>query len=330
MDREPRARSASRSPLGARACRPPAAARRDPRLGPSRARARRARGSRAPSWRHGARALVLVLVMVVATGVATAAVLLSGTRHSAPLAGTFPGSRKSLSSTSYRIGFTPDITGGVVGWCDQIDFTTRLVHPTKRDHFARVYGTFGGGAAGCGSGPTAAEPFIDSDVVGGSGGRDGRHFSYQVAYYLTAPQVAAVRASPDAHDPHPPRTGAPRRLPRRRRLSQQERGGTPRTIGAFGPVALAGNGRELARRHPPRGTAMGSRPTVSWRRTSRGGRASPRRPRPFMDFQYSEIYRNVPLRGSRRRAPARSTAPVSPGRSSSSATSSCRSGRSRR
>src|SRR6202020_1398267 len=140
--------------------------------------------------------VVVVLVMGVATGVATAAVLLSGARHSAPLAGTFPGSRKSLSSTSYRIGFTPDITGGVVGWCDQIDFTTRLVHPTKRDHFAREYGTFGGGAAGCGSGPTAAEPFIDADIDSGSGGGGSQHFAYAVAYSLPAPQVAAVRVSP--------------------------------------------------------------------------------------------------------------------------------------
>ncbi|HXB66458.1 MAG TPA: hypothetical protein VNV42_16460 [Solirubrobacteraceae bacterium] len=222
-----------------------------------------------PSWRHGARALVLVIVMALATGVATAAVLLDGATHSAPLAGAFPGSKHSLSSTNYRIGFTPDITGGVVGWCDQIEFTTRLMHPTKRDHFARVYGTDGGGAAGCGSGPTAAEPFIDADVVSGSGGRDGRHFSYQVAYYLTAPQVAAVRVSPTLTILTRPEPGLPDGYRVAVGFPAQEGGGTPRAIGAFGPVALAADGGELARRHPPTGGPWVPDPTVSWRRSPR-------------------------------------------------------------
>jgi hypothetical protein len=262
-----------------------------------------------PSWRHGARALVLVVVMVVATGVATAAVLLSGARHSAPLAGTFPGSRKSLSSTSYRIGFTPDITGGVVGWCDQIDFTTRLVHPTKRDHFAREYGTFGGGAAGCGSGPTAAEPFIDADIDSGSGGGGSQHFAYAVAYYLTAPQVAAVRVSPTLTiltRPEP-------RLPDGYRVAvgfpQLQHGDSLRAIGDshkrlsasiralgafFAPVALAGNGRELARRHLSGGQPWVPDPTASWGRNPHalgtpGALA-------HLDHRYSRIFRNLPLR----------------------------------
>jgi hypothetical protein len=240
-----------------------------------RAHARAARTAAGlPSWRHGARALALVLVMALATGGATAAVLLSGARHSAPLAGTFPGSRRSLSSTSYRIGFTPDITGGVVGWCDQITFTTRLLHPTKDNHFIalrRLYGAYGGGAAGCGRGPTAIEPFIDSDVVSGSGDRDGQHFSYQVAYYLTAPQVAAVRASPTLTiltRPEP-------RLPDGYRVAvgfpAQEHGGTPGAMGAFRPVALTENGSELARRHLGGGAPWVPDPTVSWRRSSGAG-----------------------------------------------------------
>ena len=237
-----------------------------------RAHARAARTAAGlPNWRHGARALVLVLVMALATGGATAAVLLSGTRHSAPLAGTFPGSRRSLSSTNYRIGFTPDITGGVVGWCDQINFTTWLTHPTKRAHFERLSEAYGGGAAGCGSGPTATEPFIDSDVVSGSGGRDGQHFSYQVAYYLTAPQVAAVRASPTLTILTRPEPGLPDGYRVAVGFPEQEHGGTPGAMGAFRPVALAENGSELARRHPPGGAPWVPDPTVSWWRNSRAG-----------------------------------------------------------
>jgi hypothetical protein len=239
-----------------------------------RAHARAARAAAGPpNWRHGARALVLVLVMALATGGATAAVLLSGTRHSAPLAGTFPGSRRSLSSTSYRISLTPDITGGVVGWCDQITFTTRLLHPTKDNHFIafrRLYGNYGGGAAGCGRGPTAAEPFIDSDVVSGSGSRDGQRFSYQVAYYLTAPQVAAVRASPTLTILTRPEPLLPDGYRVAVGFPEQERGGTPQAMGAFSPVALTENGRELARRHM-RGSwrPWVPDPTVSWQRDPR-------------------------------------------------------------
>jgi hypothetical protein len=264
-----------------------------------------------PSWRHGARALVLVLVMVVATGVATAAVLLSGTRHSAPLAGTFPGSRKSLSSTSYRIGFTPDITGGAVGWCDQIDFTTRLVHPTKRDHFAREYGTFGGGAAGCGSGPTAAEPFIDADIDSGSGSGDGQRFAYAVAYYLTAPQVAAVRASPtltiltrpeprlpDGYRvavgfPQPPHGDSLRAIGN----SHERLSASIRALGAFfAPVALAGDGRELARRHLSGGRPWVPDPTVSWRRDPHARAILDALDLRALDHRYSRLFRNLPLR----------------------------------
>ncbi len=253
-----------------------------------------------PNWRHGARALALVIVMALATGGATAAVLLSGTRHSAPLAGTFPGSRRSLSRTSYRIGFTPDITGGAVGWCDQIDFTTRLVHPTKRNHFLRLYGTYGGGAAGCGSGPTAAEPFIDSDVVGGSGGRDGQHFSYQVAYYLTAPQVAAVRASPTLTILTRPEPGLPNGYRVAVGFPEQEHGGTPGAMGAFRPAALAENGRELARRHLPEGAPWVPDPTVSWWRSARAGLRARGLLRPLA-LQYADTHR----RGlSRHRPPA--------------------------
>ncbi len=246
------------------------------------------------NWRHGARALVLVVFMALATGGATAAVLLSGMRHSAPLAGTFPGSRRLLSSTSYRIGFTPDITGGVVGWCDQIDFTTRLAHPTKRDHFQRVYGTFGGGDAGCGSGPTAAEPFIDADVVGGSGGGDGRHFSYQVAYYLTASQVAAVRASPTLTILTRPEPGLPDGYRVAVGFPEQQRGSTPQAMGVFSPVALAGDGRKLARRHLPRGRPWVPDPTVSWQRGSRTG-PSARGIFGVPARRYAGVYRYVTL-----------------------------------
>jgi hypothetical protein len=237
-----------------------------------RAHARAARTAAGlPNWRHGARALVLVLVMALATGGATAAVLLSGTRHSAPLAGTFPGSKRSLSSTSYRIGFTPDITGGVVGWCDQINFTTRLLHPTKHNHFQRLYGTYGGGDAGCGSGPTATEPFIDSDVVSGSGGEDGQHFGYQVAYYLTAPQVAAVRASPTLTILTRPEPGLPDGYRVAVGFPAQQRGGTPQAVGAFRAVALGRDGRELARRQPLGIRPWTPDPTVSWQRSAGAG-----------------------------------------------------------
>jgi hypothetical protein len=289
-----------------------------------RAHARAARTTAGlPSWRHGARALVLVLVMALATGAATAAVLLSGATHSAPLAGTFPGSKSSLSSTSYRIGFTPDITGGVVGWCDQIELTTRLAHPRRHDHFQRVY-SFRGGAAGCGSGPTVAEPFIDADVVGGSGGRHGWHFSYQMAYYLTAPQVAAVRASPTLTiltRPEP-------RLPNDYRVAvgfpEQEHGGAPRAMGAFSPVALGDGGRELARRRLPGGTTPPCPGCAAGRLAcTRGGLGS-------WPFSTRRRAGTRPCGGGRRRPPARSTAPASPELSSSSATSSCRFGPSRR
>jgi hypothetical protein len=261
-----------------------------------RAHARAARTAAGlPSWRHGARALVLVLVMALATGGATAAVLLSGTRHSAPLAGTFPGSRRSISRTSYRIGFTPNITGGVVGWCDQINFTTRLLHPTKRNHFQRLSGTYGGGAAGCGSGPTAAEPFIDSDVVGGSGSRDRQHFSYQVAYYLTAPQVAAVRASPTLTILTRPEPGLPNGYRVAVGFPEQERGGTPRAMGAFSAVALARDGRELARRHSLGGRPWVPDPTVSWQRGRRAG-PSGRGILWALNHRYSGFFRNPPLR----------------------------------
>ncbi len=219
-----------------------------------------------PSWRHGARALVFVIAMALATGGATAAILLSGTTHSAPLAGTFPGSRRSLSSTSYRISLTPDITGGVVGWCDQIEFTTKL-RTAKRGPSH----TYGGGAAGCGSGPTAAEPFIDSDVVGGSGSRDGRHFSYQVAYSLTAPQVAAVRVFPTLTILTRPEPGLPYGYRVAVGFPEQKHGGTPQAMGAFSPVALAGDGRELARRNPRGYEPWVPDPTVSWQRTLRAG-----------------------------------------------------------
>jgi hypothetical protein len=255
-----------------------------------------------PSWRHGARALALVIVMALVTGAAAAAVLLSGTTHSAPLAGTFPGSRSSLSSTSYRIGFAPDISGGVVGWCDQINFTTRLVHPTKRNHFQRLYSTYGGGAAGCGSGPTAAEPFIDADVVGGSGGGHGQHFSYQVAYYLTAPQVAAVRASPTLTILTRPEPGLPDGYRVAVGFPEQERGGTPRAIGAFRPVALAADGRELARRRQlPGGRPWVPDPTASWWRGPRVGPGA-RGPIGVLALQSANgFFRNVPRR---RRPPA--------------------------
>ncbi len=261
-----------------------------------RAHARAARAAAGlPSWRHGARALVLVLVMALATGGATAAVLLSGARHSAPLAGTFPGSRRSLSRTSYRIGFTPDITGGVVGWCDQIDFTTRLVHPTKRNHFQRLSGTYGGGAAGCGRGPTAAEPFIDSDVISGSGSRGGQHFSYQVAYYLTAPQVAAVRASPTLTILTRPEPGLPDSYRVAVGFPEQELGGTPQAMGAFSPVALARDGRELARRHLPGWRPWVPDPTMSWQRRPGAGPGA-RGSLGVLAPRYAGIFRNLPLR----------------------------------
>jgi hypothetical protein len=250
-----------------------------------------------PNWRHGARALVLVTVMALATGGATAAVLLSGTRHSAPLAGTFPGSRRSLSSTSYRISLTPDIGGGVVGWCDQIEFTTRLVHPTKRNHFRRLYGTYGGGAAGCGSGPTAAEPFIDADVVSGSGGREAQHYSYQIAYYLTAPQVAAVRASPTLTILTRPEPTLPDGYRVAVGFPKPEHGGSPQAMGAFNPVALAANGRELARRHLPGGEPWVPDPTVSWQRSRRVGPGA-RGVLGVLALRYAEtsLFRNVPVR----------------------------------
>jgi hypothetical protein len=215
--------------------------------------------------RHGARALALLALIVLLTGgAAAAAVLLGGTHPSAPLAGALPEPRQSLGPTSYRIGFTPDISGGHVGWCDQVDFTTR--EPSLgHGHFERVYG---GGASGCGRAPTAAEPFIDADVVSGSGGREGRHFSYQVAYYLTAPQVAAVRASPTLTiltRPEP-------RLPDGYRVAvgfpQVEDRGSRQAIGRINPVALAANGRELATRRLPGGTPWVPDPTVSWQRSA--------------------------------------------------------------
>ncbi|MFZ1924725.1 MAG: hypothetical protein WAU42_01145 [Solirubrobacteraceae bacterium] len=219
-----------------------------------------------PGWRHGARALALLAFMALLTGGAAAAtVLLGGTHSSAPLAGALPEPRQSLGRTSYRIAFTPDIAGGHVGWCDQVEFTTRE-RSLGHGHFERQYG---GGASGCGSGPTVAEPFIDADVVGGSGGREGRHFSYQVAYYLTAPQVAAVRASPTLTiltRPEP-------RLPDGYRVAvgfpRIEHGGSPQAIGAFNPVALATNGHELATRRMPGGTPWVPDPTVSWQRSPR-------------------------------------------------------------
>ncbi|HEV3322760.1 MAG TPA: hypothetical protein VG147_11315 [Solirubrobacteraceae bacterium] len=220
-----------------------------------------------PGWRHGARALALLAFMALLTGGAAAAVLLGGTHPSAPLAGVLPEPRQSLGPTSYRIGFAPDISGGHVGWCDQVDFTTRE-RSLGRGHFERLYG---GGASGCGRGPTVAEPFIDADVVSGSGGREGRHFSYQVAYYLTAPEVAAVRASPMLTiltRPEP-------RLPNGYRVAvgfpQVEHGGSPQAIGAFNPVALDANGHELATRRLPGGTPWVPDPTVSWQRTPQVG-----------------------------------------------------------
>jgi hypothetical protein len=221
-----------------------------------------------PGWRHGARALALLAFVALLTGgAATAAVLLGGMHSSAPLAGALPEPRQSLGRTSYRIALTPDIAGGHVGWCDQVEFSTRE-RSLGHGHFERQYG---GGASGCGSGPTVAEPFIDADVVGGSGGREGRHFSYQVAYYLTAPQVAAVRASPTLTiltRPEP-------RLPDGYRVAvgfpQVQHGGSAQAIGAFDPVALAANGRELATRRLPGGTPWVPDPTVSWQRSPRVG-----------------------------------------------------------
>ncbi len=219
-----------------------------------------------PGWRHGARALALLASMALLTGgAAAAAVLLGGTHSSAPLAGSLPEPRQSLGRTSYRIGFTPDIAGGHVGWCDQVEFTTRE-RSLGHGHFERLYG---GGASGCGHAPTVAEPFIDADVVGGSGDHQGRHFSYQVAYYLAAPQVAAVRASPTLTiltRPEP-------RLPDGYRVAvgfpQVEHGGSPQAIGAFNPIALDANGRELATRRLPGGTPWVPDPTVSWQRSPR-------------------------------------------------------------
>jgi hypothetical protein len=221
-----------------------------------------------PGWRRGARALAVLALMALLTGgAAAAAVLLGGSHSSAPLAGAVPEPRQSLGRTSYRIGFTPDIAGGHVGWCDQVDFTTRE-RSLGHGHFERLYG---GGASGCGRAPTVAEPFIDADVDSGSGGREGRHFSYQIAYYLTAPQVAAVRASPTLTiltRPEP-------RLPDGYRVAvgfpQVEHGGSPRAIGAFKAVALAADGRELATRRLPGGAPWVPDPTVSWQRTPRVG-----------------------------------------------------------
>src|ERR1700722_15190773 len=221
-----------------------------------------------PGWHRGARALALLAFMALLTGgAAAAAVLLGGTHSSAPLAGVLPEPRQSLGRTSYRIGFTPDITGGHVGWCDQVEFATRE-RSLGHDHFERLYG---GGGSGCGRGPTGAEPFIDADVVGGSGGREGRHFSYQVAYYLTAPQVAAVRASP----PLTILTRPEPRLPDGYRVAvgfpPVEHGGLRQAIGAFKPVALAANGRELATRRLQGGTPWVPDPTVSWQRRPQVG-----------------------------------------------------------
>jgi hypothetical protein len=228
----------------------------------SRERAAWTAGAR-PGWRHGARALALLVFMALLTGGAAAAVLLGGAHSSAPLAGAVPEPRRSLGPTSYRIGFTPDIAGGHVGWCDQVDFTTRE-RSLGHGHFERLYG---GGASGCGRGPTVAEPFIDADVVGGSGGREGRHFSYQVAYYLTAPQVAAVRASPTLTIFTRPEPSLPDGYRVAVGFPQVEDGGSPRAIAASNPVALAANGRELATRRPSAGTPWVPDPTVSWQRS---------------------------------------------------------------
>jgi hypothetical protein len=134
--------------------------------------------------------LAVVLVGLVVSGSAAAAVISLSAKRSQPLAGTVPGAPAShspgleavsLSGAQYRITVTPDLTAGDIGWCTTINYTYR--------------GKSGPGSGGeCGSSyPTRNAPLFGPGASSFGFSAPAPQIGDTVHYLLTGPGVGYVR-----------------------------------------------------------------------------------------------------------------------------------------
>jgi len=131
---------------------------------------------------RGRRLFIWVVLAVLVAGSTAAAVGVFGSTASAPPSGSLStaGAGSAFAATSYRIAVTPNLNGGAVGWCVQ-------------DVLRYRQGSSGGG--GCDGIQLRDKPII---AAGGGFSADGGPSTYVVTtdlYFMTAPQVAAVRVS---------------------------------------------------------------------------------------------------------------------------------------
>jgi hypothetical protein len=182
--------------------------------------------------------LFATATVLAAGGAAGAIAALTGER-SAPVSGSIPGAVSSPHSGvgpyTYRVGVTPSLADGVVGWC-----------VSMTEHFPRV-GRLGGVAGqGVSCGERLGSPFVGLNLGGvGTGGRSSAVIRTYV--YLTTSEVAAVRISPTLTI----LTRRDRSLPQNQRIAiafARTRENAPE---ANPPVPLSSNGRPIPVRPVP-------------------------------------------------------------------------------
>ena len=152
---------------------------------------------RFPAWRWRPLALIAVVTLGGASGALAAAGVFSGPTGTVPASPRPSGVAISIAGSTYRIAILPDVHGGAVGWCDQVQF---VYPPSFRS---------GSAVQGCET-PTINGPLIDAGSEGGNPGgrprtnRRGRPIpplfspyltDHLVVWFLTVPQVASMRIS---------------------------------------------------------------------------------------------------------------------------------------
>jgi hypothetical protein len=219
-------------------------------------------GHRWLAWRRP-RSLVAVLIGLVVCGSGVAAALKLTDSSSHALSGRVPVSQgapsapesgaRTLAGDSYRIGVSPDLDAGDVGWCTSIAYSSH----------GRLYTGWGSCETGGGY-PTPGSPLFGSSAGLGPPGRLSR--GERVVYVLAGPRVAAVRIGASTVLPvaqpglpvgdraavfflpisSPPAAIPPSGVPYPYRFTMQEWGaGHPRRVQAIPMLALDAQGQVI-------------------------------------------------------------------------------------
>jgi hypothetical protein len=202
--------------------------------------------------RRPSRPVAILLVALVITGSAAAAVLSLTGSASQPLVGRVPGSitPASLAGYRYTIAVTPgdtNLSAGAAGWDSWIVYSRR--------------GTSGYGGSGGGLGyPTATNPIFGGSgpIFGGGSGPTSFGRGTTVEYVLTGPQVWAVRIGSRTI-----RTVSSRALPTGDRVAVffvPAKGPVPVFIPGTGPTG--GSASRPGRRAAGARTAVGADPGI--------------------------------------------------------------------